>query len=206
MKPVLQQKSPPAARAPQTPTVHCWCDRPKNHIGTLASLPASLCTASNVMIQLDFYLKYEKLLFPRCFLKGKKATILIFDIFKVSKHTCFGLGEGQGRVILFSVLIFKYLIILYCPIISAPPKGPRIFCLSLHPVPRWGTRGSGMDKPVKIPPFSIHFLFSNQGSNLSVYIYIFFSFLIPQCCKYHQRGYGRVLCFVLFFFFNLLQM
>lgn len=56
------------------------------------------------------------------------------------------LGWGGVGGHSFSVLIFKYLIIFYCPIISAPPKVPRTLCLSSPPVPPaapqlWGPMG-----------------------------------------------------------------
>lgn len=125
---------------------------------------------------------------------------------KFQSTLVFGLGGGAGWGHSFSVLIFKYLIILYCPIISAPPKGPRILCLPPHlpppphPTPPqtgapWARRGGACVNKPFLHSLSIYKLGKQP---FSLYIYIF-SFLIPQCCKYHQRGYGRVLCFFLIY-------
>lgn len=99
----------------------------------------------------------------------------------------------------FSVLIFKYLIIFYCPTISAPPKVPRTLGLSLLPCPPLprpspgergrGALGPGADKPALMKPF-LHSLPIYKLGEQPFLVYIFF--LIPQCCKYHQRGYGRI--------------
>lgn len=105
------------------------------------------------------------------------------------------LGWGGVGGHSFSVLIFKYLIIFYRPIISAPPKVPRTLCLSSYPVPHLppalGARGPGVDKPALMKPF-LHSLSIYQLGKQSFGFVSFFFFLIPQCCKYHQRGYGRI--------------
>lgn len=122
-----------------------------------------------------FLFKIWKTAFPKTFFKNK-ATILIFNIFKVSKHTCLAwVGRGGGHT--FSVLIFKYMIIFYRPIISAPPKVPRTLCLSSHPVPHpppaRGAHGPGVEKPAFMKLF-LHSLSISKLGKQPFGLYIFF--------------------------------
>lgn len=126
-----------------------------------------------------FLFKIWKTAFPKMFFKRKNKSYN-FNIWHISsfKAHLFWLRGGAGWGHSFSVLIFKYLIILYCPIISAPPKGPRITL----PLPSPCSPSSPREGPVgqvwtslheyTLSPF-IFYLQIRKATFQFIYIYFF---------------------------------
>ena len=96
--------------------------------------------------------------------KTQSCIFNIYRIYKVSKHTCLAwVGRGEGTLI--SGLVLKYLLIFYCPIISALPKVSRTLCLSFLPVPRLPPVLRAHQPGVTISPFC----YIKRNANLKVW-------------------------------------